>query len=580
MAIEPISGFYVHDELTSTDGIAKYDFFGLANAPDDFEPVYTYEVDRTASGAQRDYFGFNFTMGEQYLVEVDLEDYTPRESGSGLIVQTYTSYSSADPTANIADAISGSIPASQVAEQKYRWSYVPSTTGVTFLYIFTGIAENSHLQYTARVYRLKGNLSAVQSTLNKQNADATLSIALGNGRKILSAEYDETPSAQESRLFLPYKFRSGAKYLVVLSVDTLYSRNGINVRTSTGQPSTIRDTAISYTKESGTYYATFTATADANYLYVYTSHIWGTRVAYSIDAYEIEGAYSYEGERVDMNEYTYNLGTLLQTTKPSGYGTYQGIAIYGDKLYRLFVGGYCAVYDLSVADGSSQEALGSFALGSVASSNHAGVGNFSDTVLSGYDVPPLYVSAGDANSPSTCFVEQISESNGAYSSTLLQTITLDQSGFGEAGLQTFFPWGKWCPYGDFLYLVSSLTRANGSTDRRTNKYIVTKFALPSTSADKTLTASDVLEQFTLPFVDEFAQGMTIKNGKMFQVFGYPEGGFPARVSVISLPSHAPIATLDISKTAASSYELEDCAVYDGKLVVGSTSNDVVQITFC
>lgn len=34
MAIEPIKGFYVHDEVTNTDGVAKYDYDSLVNAPD------------------------------------------------------------------------------------------------------------------------------------------------------------------------------------------------------------------------------------------------------------------------------------------------------------------------------------------------------------------------------------------------------------------------------------------------------------------------------------------------------------------------------------------------------------------
>lgn len=34
MAIEPIKGFYVHDEVTDTDGVAKYDYDALENSPD------------------------------------------------------------------------------------------------------------------------------------------------------------------------------------------------------------------------------------------------------------------------------------------------------------------------------------------------------------------------------------------------------------------------------------------------------------------------------------------------------------------------------------------------------------------
>lgn len=49
MAIEPIKGFYVHDEATDTDGVAKYDYEGLANAPA-VEPINLIDLGAIVSG--------------------------------------------------------------------------------------------------------------------------------------------------------------------------------------------------------------------------------------------------------------------------------------------------------------------------------------------------------------------------------------------------------------------------------------------------------------------------------------------------------------------------------------------------
>lgn len=40
MAIKPIKGFYVHDEATDTDGVAKYDYNSLDNTPDVLDKIF------------------------------------------------------------------------------------------------------------------------------------------------------------------------------------------------------------------------------------------------------------------------------------------------------------------------------------------------------------------------------------------------------------------------------------------------------------------------------------------------------------------------------------------------------------
>lgn len=281
----------------------------------------------------------------------------------------------------------------------------------------------------------------------------------------------------------------------------------------------------------------------------------------------------------DNRKHTCQIKTLCSTKHPFENKRYQGISVFGDKLVRLFTGGYAAIYDLSVANGGLLEPLATFPLGSKAESNHAGVANFAETCEPGQKFPLLYVSGGSAKLPATCFVEQFSESEGIYTSALIQTITLDQSGFEAAGLKSFFPWSKWCPAGDKLYLVSSLMRANGTTDRQKNRYIVTEFYCPPAGGDVELTASDVLEQFTLPFVGEFGQGITIFKGTLIQVLGCPSDGFPAMAAFSSLPGRTHKLAFNLSKTQLGTLELEDCAVYNGNLIIGSTNNTIFQIDF-
>lgn len=50
MAIEPIKGFYVHDEATDTDGVAKYDYFSVENAPRVIQSGRGYVGNATLNG--------------------------------------------------------------------------------------------------------------------------------------------------------------------------------------------------------------------------------------------------------------------------------------------------------------------------------------------------------------------------------------------------------------------------------------------------------------------------------------------------------------------------------------------------
>jgi hypothetical protein len=70
-------------------------------------------------------------------------------------------------------------------------------------------------------------------------------------------------------------------------------------------------------------------------------------------------------------------------------------------------------------------------------------------------------------------------------------------------------------------MLSARDRTKREFSRPDNYYIVTKFRLPDpTAGDITLFPSDILDQFTLPFDIFITQGGTLKDGKIWYLFGF------------------------------------------------------------
>lgn len=80
MAIEPIKGFYVHDEATDTDGVAKVDYGAVANTPD-FDAIQNGSVADLLYNAEWEQGGIYPDSGNQYATTnvirtgyVDIDD--------------------------------------------------------------------------------------------------------------------------------------------------------------------------------------------------------------------------------------------------------------------------------------------------------------------------------------------------------------------------------------------------------------------------------------------------------------------------------------------------------------------------
>ena len=294
------------------------------------------------------------------------------------------------------------------------------------------------------------------------------------------------------------------------------------------------------------------------------------------------GSYHYFGERVTLNRNTYNCSLLFNTTKPSEITTgWQGSTVYDGKLFRLADTGMCAIYELG-----NSTALASFDLGSKASDNHANSCSFGAEKYSESSAfPMLYVTAG-SGTQIKLVVEDIHENNGVYTSTQVQEITYDKASLAAAGFIDGWGWPCWTVDAEkgYLYTIGSIRQSsstpNPSSDN-TNKMVFNKFKIPDKSITSvTLTASDLLEQWTTPFEPMLTQGACYYNGYIFAVYGLG-ASYQNAVCVYDTVQRAMVARLDstLNQDPLYNQEPEDCSVFDGKLIVSTVGNNMYSVEF-
>ena len=255
---------------------------------------------------------------------------------------------------------------------------------------------------------------------------------------------------------------------------------------------------------------------------------------------------------------------VIQFDKGSVTRSVQGMSIYDGKLFQLYHTGLCNVYDLA---SGSQYPIASFALGSLSEQNHANSCNFSSVHYRGNPIPLLYVVDGNSGDVMKCSVENITVKNGVYSSEKIQELHLNQSGFEKAGYMTYWGWPAWLVSsdGEYLWLHGARYRTNGSMDEyySDNRYIITKFRLPSTDkAVVVLTSADVVEQIVTEYNVNFTQGGTVSGKYLFYTFGTGKSDNPSAIRVWDLENGKLLGPVDVSSVEE---ELEDCCVVGDKL---------------
>lgn len=581
----PTNVLYITDD--SEDG--KNDIDITNNIFSEKLKAITYEP-ITKYGVVRLYYKCNFVKGRSYRIVANVNQFIPNPYAEDEAIVFKTTLSDDNLTA--IDYIAG----------RYKENI---NSGDIISANFTASEDANYLYvYLSPKYEASSNQTVDIVTTVYENK---LDIINENETGVFSKKINLTTSPDSHdnylmRNFVPYEFISGKTYNIKIKCSNfvirpyLTSSSYISIRTTLSEDvSSIIDEIRSFhdqnqescIKKNAEIDVTFTATEDAKYLYVYTN--LGTSDAsmiVEISESHDKGSYDYYGERINLKKYKYDIEKIISTAKPSDVTqAFQGHATYNNKLIRLFHTGYAAVYDMPKVYKDSTP-IAKFKLGSYNESNqHANSCNFSNTFYNNNTTfPLLYVSGGNSGDSFECDVENITYSNGTYSSTHVQKIILDQSNFNSYGFETYWGWPAWLIDNDnkALYCFGCKYRTNGSMQEydAKNKFIITKFDIPSlSSSNVTLTGSHVKEQWTSPYDIGFTQGGTIYGDYLFYAFGTGIASRPSIIKVFSLTQKAAIATLKLSDTVLGNVELEDLCVYDDRLFVGTNENDMYLLDF-
>lgn len=533
----------------------------------------------------RQYVEANIYKGKTYNLVIDVpENYTHSNDGTVLNIRTTVT----NDSSQIIDQITGEV---RDTLTKGRHSYTfTASNDAQYLYIYINAAEQP-VNLTVSLYNsgsIRDEIEYLNESLYRFAADDLGTIDYYNPNEIV-------------RTYIPQPFVAGKKYTLLFKFAEVYTTELkeqviFNARTTMDRDiSTIVDQITEEYKGSigiNELVYNFTPSANANYLYIYTRveqahfvceiRVIGEDVKTVVDKYSsgTHSPYKYSGERVSMKQYSYDMNLKYKTLKPSLIdNAWQGCAAYGDYLFRFFHTGVCAVYNAE----SGGSAISTFELGSHGSDNHANNANFGSNK---YDVndefPLLYVTDGNSDEVMRCAVERIVRSNDTFTATKVQTIDLDQTDFESRGLIPYWGWSAWLIADNALYYFGCKYRTNGSQTAHDaeNVYIITKFGIPDLSNPTvTLTAADVVEQWTTAYDTEFTQGGCIYNDYIFYAFGTGGLQYPCAIKVFSLSQKSSIAKILLTDTPLRNTELEDLTVRNNKLIIAAQSEDIYEIDF-
>lgn len=301
-------------------------------------------------------------------------------------------------------------------------------------------------------------------------------------------------------------------------------------------------------------------------------------VALTIPAQQTASAdYRYSGTRVNLADNTFSCSHLGKWQGQEKQG-YQGMDIWNNYVVSCQNTGIATVYE---TNGKTMKKLGGpFHLGSCHEYNHANVASFGTAFYDKDDPLPLfYVSQCQRKKingrKDVLYVERIARD--FKSSTLVQTIYFkDVHHLFEYALQ-------WVVDRDNGFLYGYGNTIDNSNPK--NRHRIVKFHLPtledSTDGVVTLTDEDMLENYLLedtyarPF-NPVGQGLCIKNGQLFMPTGSGDAKHPSILYVWNLETHRMQNVIDLTKTTST--EFEDCAVYEGNLMI-QTQGGMYRIGF-
>nr|MBQ4319067.1 hypothetical protein [Clostridia bacterium] len=131
--------------------------------------------------------------------------------------------------------------------------------------------------------------------------------------------------------------------------------------------------------------------------------------------------------------------------------------------------------------------------------------------------------------------------------------------------------------GGWYYMLSARYRTKREYSRPDNVYIITKFRLPSPDiGDVTLYPADIVDQFELPFNVYATQGGTIRDEKIWYMFGFGRPDYPDALRVIDLKERKYSLCEDLSAAPFANQEVECCAFYGDRLLINTQGGRIYE----
>lgn len=273
--------------------------------------------------------------------------------------------------------------------------------------------------------------------------------------------------------------------------------------------------------------------------------------------YNFDKPYSYVGDRISIGP-SYNYEAIFSTAAP-GTGGLQDGSCYNGLFFRFDEFGTILVYDMGTGEQVGTGAINSSeTIRPYFNSCSFGTEYYAD----GDAFPVLYVcgrgetTGGVATPYRKTYVYRITESEGVYTATLVQTITIDDS--------TIYP-----TYGGIAYDANRQKIVGYTYTSEPRSTMFFEFDAPSvTSGDVTISA-EYIERFVLtePYLGA-PQGCMCNNGKIYALGGNINSG---TLDVIDMIAKKWCSHIDLWESGLTG-EPQCVFEYGNRLYYGAMSN--------
>jgi hypothetical protein len=284
------------------------------------------------------------------------------------------------------------------------------------------------------------------------------------------------------------------------------------------------------------------------------------------------GNYPYYGQKIRLDSYYFDVVRLGNSRVESL--TPQGACIYGDTLFQFFTGGQFSVYDLI-----NNTVTGPFSPSESVPSIHCNSACFGDKQSSDDAFPLVYVNSYlDNVGKGKCYVQKITESSGEYTTTLIQTISIDFTDQkiweGEIINPSTFANSNFIVDTIGKRLIAYVTQGFG----RTRFFL---FELPDASdSEVTLSQNDLLDYFDVAYIAN-VQDSCIHNGMLYMTSGINYGNYDQilRIYAINLSGRSIVSEIHLDEISLLNTEPEGIDFYKGSLIETDVIGRVNKLTF-